>query len=98
MRSDYTYEVHRIVEDAQFRHRSRDLEHRRAIREAAPKDGFLSRMASGVRRLRAATPPAISIEEALELTDRVCQLADGANGRIAVRKSGAELIEVCIPV
>ena len=32
MRLDYSYDVHRDVEAARFRHRERDLDHRRVLR------------------------------------------------------------------
>ncbi len=98
MRSDYTYEVHKVVGDAAFRSRERDLGHRRALKGALPAQGLTTRMVASVGRLRrAALRRPLVIEEALVLTDRICHLADGSLGRIAVRRSDDGLLEVCVP-
>jgi hypothetical protein len=97
MRPYYPYEDHKTLESARFRHRERDLAHRRARKGDEPSDGIMTRMLSAFKRL----PPAelhapVRILDEFVLTDSVCRLADGTTGRIAVRESEGELIEVCV--
>ncbi len=98
MRSDYTFEVHKVVGESEFRHRERELGHRRALKGSLPSQGLASRMVGGLGRLRRATlrPPLI-LEGAMVLTDRICHLADGSLGHIAVRETEGSLVEVCVP-
>ena len=96
MRSEYSFDVHRDIEGARFRQRERELEHLRALKEDRPREGMMSRAVAGLARRRAKARPAI-VEGVYVLTDRVCSLADGALGRIAIQESDGELVEVCVP-
>jgi hypothetical protein len=97
MPSDYTYDIHKTVEAAQFRHRERDFGHLRALKRDEPTDGIVHRIMGGLlRRRTAALHPPISARDGYVLTDKVCRLADGATGRIAVRESQGTVTEVCV--
>ena len=98
MRFD-TYEVHKTVQAQRFRHRERDHSHRRALKGAERTDGFISRIASGLERagVAALRRRGYIAYDAHVLTDKVCRLADGSVGRIAIRESDGAVIEVCVP-
>ena len=98
MPSDFTYEIHKAAEAERLRHRERDLSHIRVLKGDERTDGIWSRAIGGLGRLRPAIlrQPEISFG-AHVLTDKVCRLADGSLGRVAVRESNGEVIEVCVP-
>jgi hypothetical protein len=98
MPSDFTYEIHKTAQAERFRHRERDLSHRSALKAAQPRQGMVSRIVSGLDRLRpmAARRAAIA-DDAHELTDYICRLADGSMGRVAIHESDGEWIGVCVP-
>lgn len=99
MRYDYTYEIHRTVEAQRFRHRERDLSHLRALKSYGQSGGIVSRIVGVLARLQPADSSRrreISYQ-AQRPTDRVCHLADGSMGRIAILEADGELIEVCVP-
>ena len=98
MPSDVTYEIHPAAEKERLRRRERDLSHIRALKGDERTDGIWSRAIGGLGRLRPAVlgQPKLSYG-AHVLTDKVCRLADGSLGRVAVRESDGEVIEVCVP-
>lgn len=100
MRYDYTYEIHKDVEGQRFRHREREHSHLRALKGVERPSGILSRIVGGLERLRSADWRGrhYVAYEAHLLTDRICRLADGSVGRIAIQEAEGEVIEVCVPV
>jgi len=98
MRFGYTYEVHKTVEAQRFHHRDRDHSHLRALNGEDRPSGLVSRVMGGLERLRPAEPRrGHLVYDAHALTDKVCRLADGSLGRIAVRETDGELVEICVP-
>ncbi len=99
MRYDYTYEVHKTVEAQRFRHRERDHSHLRALKDDDRPGGIVSRIMGGLERLWSADSRRRGsiAYDAHVLTDKVCRLADGSLGRIAVREADGELVEICVP-
>lgn len=98
MRLDHSYETHRIVEGQRFRHREREHSHLRDLKSDERSASILSRVMGSLERLRAADSRgrrAVAYE-AHVLTDRVCRMADGSVGRIAIRETDGEPVEVCI--
>lgn len=93
MRSGYDFETHKVIQAQQYRHHERDIGHRLALKEDAPADGFLSRFVDGLMGLRRMRPIAL---DGPVLTDKLCRLADGTMGRIALRKSDEGWVEVCV--
>jgi hypothetical protein len=99
MRYDYTYEIHKTVEAQRFRHRERDHSHLRALKGDDRLAGIVSRIMGGLGRLRSADSRRWDhiARDAHTLTDKVCRLADGSLGRVAVREEDGELTEICVP-
>ena len=75
-----------------------DLSHLRALKGDERTDGIWSRALGSLGRLRPAVlgQPKLSYG-AHVLTDKACRLADGSLGRVAVRESDGEVMEVCVP-
>ena len=99
MRYDYTYEVHKAGEAKRLRHRERDHGHLRALKGDDRPGSIRSRIVDGLERLRSADSHRgghISYD-GHGLTDKVCRLADGSLGRVAVREADGELVEICVP-
>lgn len=104
MRYEYTYDIHKSLEAERVRRRERQLGHQRALRRAGPSRSFASRMIDGLGRLRSLSASrSVAVRrseisyEAQVLTDKVCRLADGSLGRVAVRRSNGEWVETCVP-
>lgn len=96
MPSDFG-ESHRSIEAARFRHRERDLGHLRALKSDVPTHGIVSRIVGGLGRLRPVSSRGSAIAlDGHVVTDKICRLADGSMGRVAVRESGGLLSEVCV--
>ena len=95
MRYEYTYDVHKSVEEPRVRHRERHFGHLRALKGGGRGNGLLSRVVRSVSWLRS-RPRQIS-DDGQVLTDKVCRLADGSRGRVAIRQSQGEWVEVCVP-
>jgi hypothetical protein len=93
-----SYEMSRIVDGDRSRHQERDLAVRRALKDARRRDGMVSRIIGRLGRLRPVAPrrPAI-VHDVHVLTDKVCRLADGSAGRVAIRESNGEWVEICVP-
>jgi len=105
MRYEYSHDVHRALESQRVRHRERELGHRRALKAAGRSRGapaqanrLLSRLVGGLGRMRViAGQRRALIYGAPVLTDKVCHLADGSMGRVAIRQTGNHWVEVCVP-
>lgn len=96
MRYEYTYDVHKSVEEPNVRHRERHFGHLRALKGGSQGDGRLSRVVGSLRWMRSRPSP-ISYDRQV-LTARVCRLADGSSGRVAMRQTQGEWVEVCVPL
>ena len=99
MRYSYTYEIHKSVEGQRFRHREREHGHLRDLKRDERSASIVSRVMGGLLRLRSAEARGrrTVAYEAQVLTERVCRMADGSTGRIAIREADGQSIEVCIP-
>jgi hypothetical protein len=93
VRSGFDFETHKVIQAQQFRHHERDIGHRLAVKDDASTDGFLRRFADGLKGLRRMGPIVL---DGPVLTDKVCRLADGTMGRIALRRTDGRWVEVCV--
>jgi hypothetical protein len=91
------YQSSEII-DFQGQQRDRVLEQRRALRGEEPREGRLSRFLGGLARMRHLAPqrPTI-VYDTLVLTGKICRLADGSMGQVAIHESDGEWVEVCVP-
>jgi len=99
MRYDYTYEVHKTFEAQRLRHGERDRGHLRALRSDGRPQSVVSRIVGGLERLRSVGESRrgyINYETQV-LTDKVCRLADGSLGRVAIREADGKMVEFCVP-
>ncbi len=99
MRYDYTYEVHKTLEARRLRHGERDQSHLRALRGDDRPDGVVSRIVGGLERLRSVggSRRGYINYNTQVLTDKVCRLADGSMGRVAIREADGKMVEFCVP-
>jgi hypothetical protein len=91
------YHMSKIVDSDRFRQQEREHGIRRALQGDAPSEGMMSRIAGGLGHIRLMASGRPAIQGVHVLTDKVCRLADGSTGRIAIRESNGEFIEVCVP-
>ena len=90
------YHLAQVIDAARLHGRDLHLQHRRTLRDRGPKDGVVSRTIGWLRSQRAGVHAPL-VFEAHELTDRVCRLASGQMGLVALRESEAGWTATCVP-
>lgn len=86
------------VIDIERQQQDRESAERRALHREVLREGSLGRFFDGLARLRrlASERPTV-MYDSLVLTGKVCRLADGSIGQVAIHESDGEWVEVCVP-
>jgi hypothetical protein len=95
MHTPWRYEDLKHVDAARSRHRDRHLAHLRALRMDPGPGGFIARLIARVQSGASFRRPAVLTYDLRELRGAVCRTADGATGRIAVRRTDGVWMAVC---
>jgi hypothetical protein len=89
------YDIQQAIDAERFRGQERHFSHVRALKMDMPRVGFASRLAGRLASFAAVFRPTDPMREKAA---KVCRLADGSMGRVAMRKAGWKWIEVCVRV
>jgi hypothetical protein len=89
------YDVQQAIDAERFRGQERHFSHVRAIKMDMPKVGFRSRLVGRLATLAAVLRPSDPMRAKAA---KVCRMADGSMGRVAMRRAGGKWIEVCVRV
>ena len=89
------YDVQQAVDAERFRGQERHFSHVRALKMDMPKVSLASRLAGRLGSLATFFRPSDPMREKAA---KVCRLADGSMGRVAMRRAGGKWIEVCVRV
>lgn len=89
------YDVQQAIDAERFRGQERHFSHVRALKMDMPKVGLASWLVGRLASLAAVFRPSDPMRERVA---KVCRLADGSMGRVAMRRAGGKWIEVCVRV